>query len=136
ADALAAQVSRRADAGVHANVDAGMPEQPRHEGGDAHIGRRPGRDGAHVARERKLRDVEFLVAERAEKNFLGIERQIRDGAALDLHPAVADGARAVVISAGNRYRHLDHGASRSACSGVGWAEARNARRRYLLLLWL
>ena len=92
ADALAAQVLRRLDAGVGADVDAGMAEQPRHEGRDADIGRGAGRDGAHVARERQLRDVEFLVAEGAEENLLGIERQVGDGAALDLDAAVLDRA--------------------------------------------
>jgi len=51
ADALAAQVGGRADAGIGADVDAGMPEQPRHEGGDADIGRIPRGNGADVARE-------------------------------------------------------------------------------------
>ena len=70
-DALAAQVGGGADAGIGADIDAGMPEQPRHEGGDADIGRVARCDRADIARERKLRDVEFLVAEGAKENLLG-----------------------------------------------------------------
>jgi hypothetical protein len=51
ADALAAQVLRLLDAGAGAHIDAGMPEQPRHESGDADVLRRAGRHGADVARE-------------------------------------------------------------------------------------
>src|SRR5262245_20487902 len=108
ADALAPEVGRRADAGIGAHVDPGMPKQPRHEGGDADIGRIPRCDRAHIARKRKLRDVEFLVAEGAKEDFFRIKRQVDDLAAFDLDAAVPDGARAVVIAARNRYRHLNH----------------------------
>ena len=116
-DALALEVGGRADAGVGAHVDAGMPEQPRHEGRDAHIGRGAGRDGADIARERQLGDVEFLVAEGAEEDLLRVERQVGRRAALDLDAAILDGPAAVVVAAGDRDRHLDHGGSLSA---VGW----------------
>jgi hypothetical protein len=74
ADPLALQVGSGTDAGIGANIDAGMPEQPRHEGGNADIGRSPRCHGTDIARERKLRDVEFLIAEGAKKDLLGIER--------------------------------------------------------------
>src|SRR5205807_2532899 len=84
----------------------------------------------NVARERKFRDVEFLVTERAKKNLFGIERQVRDRAALDLHPAVLDGARAVVIAAGNRYRHLDHSGLLIGIA-AGWDGRTEARQTVL-----
>ena len=108
ADALAAQVLGLADAGVLADVDAGMAEDARHEGRNADIGRGAGRDRADVARERNLRDVEFLESEGAVENLLRIERQVGHRAALDLDPAVLDRLRAVVIAAGDRYRHFHH----------------------------
>ena len=118
-DALAAQVFRRADAGIGADVDAGVPEQPRHEGGDADIVRIPRGDGADIARERQLRDVEFLIAERAEEDLLRVERQIGDLAALHLDAAIPDRAGAVIVAACNRYRHLNHGGSSSALLSDG-----------------
>ena len=97
------------DAGVGAHVDAGMPEQPRHERRNADIVRGSGRDGADVARERQFADVELLIAEGAEEDLLRIERQIGDRAALDLDAAIQDRAAAIVVAARDRYRHLDHG---------------------------
>ena len=101
ADALAAQVVRLADAGIGAHIDAGVAEQPRHERRDADIVRRAGRHGADIARERQLGDLELLEAEGAKEDFLRIERQVVDGAALDLHAAVLDRLGAVVIAARN-----------------------------------
>src|SRR4029077_18257973 len=64
--------------------------------------------------------VEFLVAEGAKENLLGIERQVGRRAAFHLHPAVPDGTRAIVIAARNRYRHLDHlGAPDRLGGGMG-----------------
>src|SRR5262249_23280445 len=103
----AARAGRR-DAGSGAQVDAGMPEQPRHEGGDADIGRVPRRHRADIARERKLRDVEFLVAEGAKEDLFRIKRQVGDLAACHLDTAVPDGACTVVVAARNGYRHLHH----------------------------
>src|SRR5262249_57340665 len=79
-----------------------------HEGGDADIGRVPRGYRANITRERKLRDVEFLVAEGAKEDLFRIKRQVGDFAAFHLDAAVPDGARAVVIAARNRYRHLNH----------------------------
>src|SRR5262249_13569828 len=107
-DALAPEIGRRADAGIGAHIDAGMPEQSRHEGRDAHIGRIPRCDRAHIARKRKLRHVEFLVTEGAKEDFFGIKRQGGDLAAFDLAAAAPVGRRGVVIAARNRYRHLNH----------------------------
>ncbi len=135
ADALAAKVGGRANAGIGAHVDAGVPEQPRHEGGNADIGRGPGSDRADIARERQLGDVEFLIAEGAKENLLRIERQVGDRAALHLNAAVPDRAGAVVIAARNGNRHLDHRASSSVCA-VGWSRAGKRklelRKSYLL----
>ena len=111
ADALAAQVLRLVDAGVGAHIDAGMPEQPRHERRDADVLRRARGDRADVARERHLRDVEFLELEQPVEDLLRIERQVVDVAALDLHPAVDDRLGAIVVAAGDRYRHVGHGSS-------------------------
>src|ERR1700681_4436480 len=85
-----------------------MAEDARHEGRDADIGRGAGRDRAKVARERDFRDVELLVAKRAKEDLLRIERQVGDGAALDLDDPVLDRLRAVVVSARDGYWHLDH----------------------------
>ena len=114
ADALAAQVLRLADAGVLADIDAGMPENARHESGDADIGRGAGRHRAQIARKRQLRDVEFLEFEGAVENLFGIERQIGGRAALDPDASIHDRARAVIIAARNRYRHTDHEGSLSS----------------------
>ena len=111
ADALAAQVLRLVDAGVGAHIDAGMPEQPRHEGRDADVLRRARRHGADVARERHLGDVEFLELEQPVEDLLRVERQVVDVAALDLHAAVDDRLGAIVIAAGDRYRQFGHGSS-------------------------
>ena len=107
-DALAAQVFGLTDARAVADVDAGMPEDARHERRNADIGRGAGRDRAHVARERNLRDVEFLIAEHAEEDFLRIQRQIGDRAAVDLDLAVLDRLGAVVVAARDGYRHVGH----------------------------
>ena len=72
-DPFAAQIGGSADAGIGAHVDAGMPEQPRHEGGNADIGGISRRHGPDIARERQLRDVELLVAERAKENLFRIK---------------------------------------------------------------
>src|SRR5262249_10798799 len=118
ADPLALEIGGSADAGIAANVDAGMPEQPRDKGRDADIGRIARGHGADIAREREFRDVEFLIAEGAEEDLLGIERQVGGSAAFHLHPAIPDGARAGVIAARNGYRHLDHWASFSRRNGM------------------
>src|SRR3984893_15266812 len=104
-----------------------MPEQARHEGRDADIGRIPRCYRADVARERKLRDVEFLVAEGAKEDLFRIKRQVGDLAAFHLDAAVPDGAGAVVVAAYNSYRHLHHRASSSILrwDGMG-ARQRNA----------
>ena len=127
-DALALEIGRRADAGIGAHVDAGMPEQARHEGGDADIGRIPRCYRADVARERKLRDVEFLVAEGAKEDLFRIKRQVGDLAAFHLDAAVPDGAGAVVVAARNGYRHLHH---RGLLTGfaLGWDGRKAAERK-------
>jgi hypothetical protein len=111
ANALAAQIGRRLYARIAANIDAGMAEDARHEGRYSNVGRGSIGHGAQVAREGEFTDVEFLVLKCAEEDFLGIERQIGDGAALDLHPPVHDRPRAVVIAARDRNRNIDHLAS-------------------------
>src|SRR5579863_5774606 len=85
-----------------------MAEDARHERRHADIAGGAGRHRADVAGKRNLRDVEFLELEGAVENLLRIHRQIGDVATLDLHPPVADRARAVVIAACNRYRHVTH----------------------------
>ena len=61
-----------------------------------------------------------MIAKRAEKQFLGIERQIGDLAAVDLDAAVLDRARAVVLSAGNgdgnEFGRHGRGLGRGDCS--------------------
>jgi len=108
ADALAAQVGWRRDAGVAANVHAGMAEDARHEGRDRDISGRSRRHRAQIAAEGKFADVEFLVAEGAEENLLGIERQTRYRASLDPHPPVDDRPGPIVVAACNGYRNVDH----------------------------
>src|SRR5207253_3022993 len=77
-----------------------------------------------VARKRQLGDVEFLVAEGAKENLLGIERQVGDRAPFHPHPTLPDRTGTVVVAAGNRNRHLDHGAS-----SQGWLCERSRRER-------
>ena len=108
ADALAAQVCRRADAGAGADIDAGVAEDARHEGRDADVRRRTGRHRAQVARERDLGDVELLELEGAVEDLLRVERQIGDRAAVHLDATVPDRGGAVVIAACDRDWHLDH----------------------------
>jgi hypothetical protein len=108
ADALAAQIFRLVDAGAFADVDAGMAENPRHEGGNAHISGIACRHRAQVAGERQLGNVEFLEFEGAVENLFRVERKISDRAAFHVHAAVPDRAGAVVIAAGDRYRHIHH----------------------------
>src|SRR5262249_2900145 len=122
------EVGRRADAGIGAHVDAGMPEQPRHEGGDADIGRVPRRHRADIARERKLRDVEFLVAEGAKEDLFRIKRQVGDLAAFHLDTAVPDGAGTVVVAARNGYRHLHHWGLLLGFA-LGWGGRKAAERK-------
>src|SRR5215216_3611598 len=109
ADALALEIGGLTNPGIGADVDAGMAEDARDERRDADIVGHAGRDGAEIARERELRDVEFLEAKGAMEDLFRVERQVRGGAAFHLHPAVEDGTRAVVIAARDRDR--DHHAS-------------------------
>src|SRR5258705_9628908 len=102
-----------------------MPEQTRHEGGDDDIGRITRGNGADVARERQLRDVEFLIAEGAKENLLRIQRQVGDVAAFHLDAAIPDGAGAIVIAARDRYRHLNHWAPHGAAAGRDWRKNAN-----------
>src|SRR5262249_5250160 len=120
-DALAAQVGRLADAGVGADIDAGVTEDPRHEGWDADIGRGAGRDRPQIARERDFRDVELLELEGAVENLLRIERQIGDRAAVHLGASVADRGGAVIVAACDRDRQLDHWGLLMACRAYGLA---------------
>jgi hypothetical protein len=108
ADALAAQVGRRADAGAGADIDAGMAEDARHECRDADIGRGTGGDRPQIARERDFRDVELLELEGAVEDLLRVERQIGDRAAVHLDATVPDRGGPVVIAACDRDGHLDH----------------------------
>src|SRR5207248_4571300 len=96
---------------------------------DADIGRIPRRHSTDVARERKFRNVEFLVAEGAKENLLGIERQVGRLAAFHLHPAIPDGACAVVIAARDRYRHFDHLGPPDRLGG--WVEAAGSGKSVL-----
>src|SRR5215467_15511303 len=105
-----------------------MPEQPRHEGGDAHIGRIPRCHRADIARERKLRDIEFLVAEGAKEDLFRIKREIGDLAAFHLDAAVPDGARAVVVAARNGYGHLHHWGLLFGFA-LGWDGRKAAKRK-------
>jgi hypothetical protein len=129
ADALALEVGRFANSGVGAHVNAGMPEQARHKSRNADIGGRSSRDRPDVARKRQLGYVEFPVAEGAKENLFGIERQIGDRAAFHRDAAVLDGAGAVIIAAGNGYRHLDHGDSSNMCK---WCKGSDAEGQSLL----
>src|SRR5260370_38955158 len=105
-----------------------MPEQARHEGGDADIGRIPRGYRADVARERKLRDVEFVVAEGAKEDFFRIKRQVGDLAAFHLDAAVPDGPGAVLVAARNGYRPLHH---RGLLTGfaLGWDRRKATERK-------
>src|SRR5205823_5439751 len=107
ADQTALQIGGFANAAVGADIDARVAEQPRHESGNAEIGRNAGIDGAQIRAERQLADVEFLVLESAVENLLRLHRQIGDGAAFHRDAAVPNGARAVVIAAGQRNRNLN-----------------------------
>src|SRR5712691_5085394 len=114
ADAFALEIRRGPDARVGADVDAGMAKNAGYEGGNADVGAGAGGDRPDVAGERELRDVEFLEAERAVENLLRIKRQIGDRAAFHLDTTIQDGSRAVIVSARDRYRHIDHHASLSS----------------------
>src|SRR5262249_6314533 len=111
ADALAAQILGLLDARVGADVHARMTEDARDERRNGDVGRGAGRYRAQVARERELRDVELVKLEGAVEGLLRVERQVGDGAAVDLDAAIPDRARAVVIAARDRDGYLDHGSS-------------------------
>src|SRR5262245_36123744 len=78
-----------------------MAEQPRHERRDADVLRHAGRHHADEARTGNLGNLELLELEQAVEDFLGIERQKVDGAAVDLDATVLDRLHPVVIAAGD-----------------------------------
>src|SRR5262249_27905860 len=92
----------------------------RDERGNPDIFRRPRRDSPDIARERKLGDIEFGVAEGAKENLLGIEGKIGRGAAFHLDATVLERAGAVIVAAGNRYGNVNHSNSftRSSLPGL------------------
>ncbi len=97
ADLLALQILRLLDA-VGAHIDRGVAEHPRHKRRHANV-RTVFRRGLHrEARQRALADVEVLVAERAEEDFLRIELHENRIDAVDLHRAVDQRAIAVIVA--------------------------------------
>ena len=106
ADELALEIGRAADVAVSPDVDRRMPEMSRHERRNRDVGTKAARRRHQVAVERQLGDVEVVIAERPEKQLLGIERQIGDLAPVDLHAAVLDRTGAVVFGAGNCQRDV------------------------------
>ena len=109
ADLAAFQVRGLLDA-VGAHIDRGVSERARHEGRHAHIGEIALRGLHRRARQRQLADVELGMAERAEEDLLRLERHEHRIDAVDLHRAVGERARAVVIAHRDRQIELGHAA--------------------------
>ena len=97
---LALEVGRRFDAAVGADVDAGVPEQPRHERRDRDVMRVAAGERQQIAAHRDFGDVEFLEFERAVERFLRRQRDRGDVAALDRRAAVEQRRGAVVVADG------------------------------------
>ena len=101
ADALALEVLRLLDP-VGAHIDAVVPEHPRHERRDTDIGTIALRGLDRVARHRQFADVEIHGAERAEENLLRRQHHENGVDSVDLHGAVKQRARPVVVADGHR----------------------------------
>src|SRR4029079_7580826 len=104
AERLALEVGRRLYA-VGADVDAGVPEQPRYAGRDGDVMRISARRRHPLAAHRNLGDVELLVFEGAVERLLGRIRHRNDVAALDRRAAVEQRGGAVVIADGQAQFH-------------------------------
>ena len=102
ADLAALEARRRIDAAVVADIDRGMAEGPRDEGGYADIGPLAARRRQQMGAEGELGDIELAMAEGALKDFLGMARHMGDGAALDGDPPVEERPRAIISLAGQR----------------------------------
>ena len=114
---LALEVRRRFDAAVGADVDAGVPEQPRHEGRDGDVVRLAARQRQQIAAHRDFGDVELLEFEGAVERLLGRIRHRDDVAALDRRAAVEDRRGAVVVADGQAQFQRHSSVSRRRCCG-------------------
>ncbi len=116
ADHLALQIGGRADALRRVDVDAGVPEHAAHEHRHRAVLQRRAavareRHGAAIGAERQFAGVELREFQRAEERLLHGQRKIIHVAAFDLHAPVHDGARAVVVPAGDGDREVGHSTS-------------------------
>ena len=111
ADRLAFEVGGPLDAAVGADVETGMTEQPRQEDGDGDVGGNAALRQHEIGGEGELGDIELRMAHGAEEDFLGLQGQVRNVAAVDRDLAVADGPRAVVIARRYGDRYVRHGKS-------------------------
>jgi hypothetical protein len=107
ADALALEVLRLADA-VLAHVERGVAEGAREEDRDRHIGAVAARRLHAIAREGQLGDIELLAAHGAKEHLLRVEVHVHRIDAVDLHTAIEQCTRAVVVAHGDGELELGH----------------------------
>jgi hypothetical protein len=107
ADALALQVFGPVDA-VLAHVDAGVAEGAAQEHRHRDVGGLVAAGLHQVAAEGQLADVELDAAKGAEEGLLGRQRHAHRVDAVDLHAAVQQRTRAVVVAHGDRESQLGH----------------------------
>ncbi len=118
ADPPALQVLRRLDAGVGADIDAGVAEDLRERHRHRHERALAAALERRVGGERELRDLELLVVQHALERLARAQDPDVEIDAFGFHPTVDQRAGAIVVPAGEcelEVRHQD--VSKTTCDG-------------------
>ena len=118
ADPPALEVLRRLDAGVGADIDAGVAEDLRERHRHRHERALAAALERRVGGERELRDLELLVVQHALERLARAQDPDVEIDAFGFHPTVDQRAGAIVVPAGEReleVRHQD--VSKATCDG-------------------